>query len=151
MCWSQTLALVGIRIQSSLLFTYSQFREIRFYRLKISVNRETCSLLLHMGAHTMVRDSNRWTTFHHCAAGGCVRTTKALLAYHSTLQLEATDQDGNTPLHIAARCGNVGIVELMLSRGADVTVFNKQMMTCLDVAIEYGKEKVAEVLIKNDQ
>lgn len=80
-----------------------------------------------------------------------MRTTEALLAYHSTLQLEATDQDGNTPLHIAARCGNVGIVELMLSRGADVTVFNKQMMTCLDVAIEYGKEKVAEVLIKNDQ
>ena len=117
----------------------------------ISFNSETCSVLLHMGAHTMTRDSNRCTALHHCAAGGCVRTAEALLIYHSTLPLEATDQEGNTPLHVAAKCGHVSILQLMLSRGADITVCNKQNMTCLDVAIESGKEKVAEVLIKNNK
>ena len=104
-----------------------------------------------MGAHTMIRDSNRWTAMHHCAAGGCARTTEALLVYHSTLPLEATDEEGNTPLHLAAKCGHVDIVELMLSHGVDITVCNNQKMTSLDVAIECGKEKVAEVFIKNDK
>ena len=54
---------------------------------------------------------------------------------------------------MAARCGHVSAVEMMISRGADMTASsacNEQMMTCLDIAVEFGKEKVAEVLIKND-
>ena len=40
-----------------------------------------------------------YLALHHCSAGGCVRTAKALLIYHSTFPLE----DGNTPLHVASR------------------------------------------------
>ena len=115
------------------------------------MKRETCALLRDLGAHTMTRDSNRWTALHHCAAGGCARTTASLLVYHSALSLGAADQDGNTPLHVAARCGHVSAVQMMISRGADITACNEQMMTCLDIAVEFGKEKVAEVLIKNDK
>ncbi|XP_068747164.1 transient receptor potential cation channel subfamily A member 1-like [Montipora capricornis] len=114
-------------------------------------HRDTCALLRDLGAHTMTRDSNRWTALHHCAAGGCARTTASLLVYHSALSLGAADQDGNTPLHVAARCGHVSAVQMMISRGADITACNEQMMTCLDIAVEFGKEKVAEVLIKNDK
>ena len=52
---------------------------------------------------------------------------------------------------MASRCGHVSVVEMMISRGADVTVCNDQMLTCLDVAIESGQEEVAEVFIKNDK
>jgi len=65
--------------------------------------------------------------------------------------MKAKDEDGNTPLHIAAECGHVNIVKMMLSRGADISVVNKEKKTCLDVAIESGKEKVAEVFIGNQK
>lgn len=65
--------------------------------------------------------------------------------------MKAKDEDGNTPLHIAAECGHVNIVKMMLSRGADISVVNKEKKTCLDVAIESSKEKVAEVFIGNQK
>ena len=131
--------------------SFSEFKVATVYSFSISMNRDTCVLLRHMGAHTMIRDSNRWTAVHHCAAGGCARTTSSLLVYHSALSLRATDRDGNTPLHVASRCGHASVVEMMISRGADITACNDQMLTCLDIAIEFGREKLAEVLIKNDK
>ena len=104
-----------------------------------------------MGANPSIRDSKRWTALHHCAAGGCARSTEALLVYYSALSIEAADQEGNTALHVAAKHGHIKVLELILSRGADITVRNKQMFTCLDVAIEYGKENVAEVIIESDK
>ena len=65
--------------------------------------------------------------------------------------MEAADQEGNTALHVAAEYGHENVVELILSRGGDITVRNKKGLTCLDVAIEWGMEKAAEVLIKNDR
>ena len=70
-----------------------------------------------MGAHIMIRDINRWTPLHHSAFGGCALSTRALLDHHSTQPMKAKDEDGNTPLHIAAECGHVNIVKMMLSRG----------------------------------
>lgn len=104
-----------------------------------------------MAAHIMIRDINRWTPLHHSAFGGCALSTRALLDHHSTQPMKAKDEDGNTPLHIAAECGHVNIVKMMLSRGADISVVNKEKKTCLDVAIESGKEKVAEVFIGNQK
>ena len=104
-----------------------------------------------MGGNPIIRDSNRWTALHHCAAGGCVCTTDVLLGHHLTRLMQAADQEGNTALHVAAKYGHVSVVELILSHGADITVQNNKKLTCLDVAIECGKEKVAEVLIKNDK
>ena len=104
-----------------------------------------------MGANPIIRDSNRWTSLHHCAAGGCISTAEILLVNHSMNLMTAADQEGNTALHVAAKYGHEDIVELILSRGGDITVRNKKRLTCLDVAIECGKEKAAEVLLKNDK
>ena len=78
-------------------------------------------------------------------------TAESLLGNHSTSLIKAADQEGNTALHVAAKYGHEDIVEFILSRGGDITVRNKKRLTCLDVAIECGKEKAAEVLIKNDK
>lgn len=102
-----------------------------------------------MGANPSIQDSNRWTALHHCASGGCPRTTQALLSYQSASAIDAGDQNGDTALHVAAKYGHVNVLELMLSRGADITARNKQMLTCLDVAISCNMENVAEVILGN--
>lgn len=136
-----------------MIFYYtSEFTLLQFkLHFSFQIDRATCTLLLHMGANPIIRDSSRWTALHHCAAGGCVSTTEVLLGHHSTRLMEAADLEGNTALHVAAKYGYVSVIELILSHGADITVRNKKKLTCLDVAIECGKEKVAEVLIKNNK
>ena len=73
----------------------------------------------------------------------------ALLSYQSASAIDAGDQNGDTALHVAAKYGHVNVLELMLSRGADITARNKQMLTCLDVAISCSMENVAEVILGN--
>lgn len=119
------------------------------YYCVCAANRKTTVLLLHLGANPSIQDSNRWTALHTCASGRCPRTTQALLSYQSASAIDAGDQNGDTALHVAAKYGHVNVLELMLSRGADITASNKQMLTCLDVAISCSMENVAEVILGN--
>ena len=54
----------------------------------------------------------------------------------------------DTPLHIAARKGDIKIVELLLRQGGEIFATNRDEMTCLDVAIEYGHKDVALLIVK---
>lgn len=56
-------------------------------------------------------------------------------------------QEQQTPLHIAARLGNVDIVGLLLQHGAAVDATTKDMYTSLHIAAKEGQEEVASVLL----
>jgi ankyrin repeat protein len=58
------------------------------------------------------------------------------------------DNDGWTPLHEAANGGQVGIVELLLSRGADFSVLSDSDRTPLDLAYEQRNPEVAALLFE---
>lgn len=51
-------------------------------------------------------------------------------------------QELQTPLHIAARLGNVDIVMLLLQHGAAADTATKDMYTALHVAAKEGQEEV---------
>ena len=53
-------------------------------------------------------------------------------------------QDGNTPLHYACREGDVDITQVLLSRGADITIKNKNGKNPLDEC-----QKANRHIIKN--
>ncbi|PFX17410.1 Serine/threonine-protein phosphatase 6 regulatory ankyrin repeat subunit A [Stylophora pistillata] len=113
--------------------------------------RKTTVLLLHLGANPSIRDSNRWTALHHCASGGCPRTTQALLSYQSVGAIDADDQNSDTALHVAANYGHVNVLELMLSRGADITARNnprtgRSMGVKAGVDIQANGEGVGQAL-----
>ena len=48
---------------------------------------------------------------------------------------EKTDE-GFTPLHLAAFRGNLKIIDLFVSYGADITLKNKQGLNCLHIAAQ---------------
>ena len=56
-------------------------------------------------------------------------------------------QEHQTPLHIAARIGNVDIVALLLQHGASVNAPTKDLYTALHIAAKEGQDEVAAVLI----
>ena len=45
----------------------------------------------------------------------------------------ATNRDGNTPLHVAAFMGRFEIVNLILSKGANLKILNNRKETPIDV------------------
>lgn len=57
------------------------------------------------------------------------------------------DEAGNTPLHNAVIIGSGEIIELLLSRGADINAQNTQLNTPLHEAIQNRKENTAALLI----
>lgn len=53
--------------------------------------------------------------------------------------------DGTTPLYVASRRGHVGVIEVLLSNGADVMTRKKNGSTPLFAAVEAGKAQVGNI------
>ena len=62
--------------------------------------------------------------------------------------INATDEYGNTALHIAALLGHVGIVNELIELGAEPTTTNNDKETPLMVAVKAGQVKVTLALYK---
>jgi ankyrin repeat protein len=54
--------------------------------------------------------------------------------------------DGATPLHAAAKEGQVGVAELLIAQGADVNAGDDRGATPLDYAVVNGNQGVADSL-----
>lgn len=61
--------------------------------------------------------------------------------------LSYSNDDGTTPLHVAAREGQQAVVDALVQAGIDINVKNKHGETPLHVAAEHGKENVVEGLL----
>ena len=57
--------------------------------------------------------------------------------------------DGTTPIHHAARTGQLAAVMLLLAKGAEVNAKDKQGWTPLQYAIKEDKKDTAEALTKH--
>jgi ankyrin repeat protein len=60
--------------------------------------------------------------------------------------VHTVDSNGCTVLHAASRRGHLGVVKLLLRRGADVDVLNKAGSSPAELALENGQAEVAEFI-----
>jgi ankyrin repeat protein len=59
-----------------------------------------------------------------------------------------SNEDGETPLHLAACLGEDLSVDCLLKHGANATLLDSNGQTPLDVAVESGEKKVIDLLAK---
>ena len=69
-----------------------------------------------------------------------------LADFAASSRLHATDPKGDTPLHLAARKGNLALCDLFVRSGADVGSLNHERQTPADVAFAEGHCYVAQLL-----
>lgn len=95
---------------------------------------------------------------------GCAKPARPTVNLHRAVQVGDLDQikrhiywgtdlnqpdpNGDLPLHVAARAGQVGIARELASHGAALAVPNAADETPLDLALANGKTQVAELLIE---
>jgi ankyrin repeat protein len=102
-------------------------------------------LLLSKGAEADAKRSDGLTPLINAAGPGAERHGKScvemLLA--KGVNINATDEYGETPLHKAAYYGNKDVVEILLAHGASINAMNKNGKTPLKIA---SKPEIAEFL-----
>ncbi|MEG4228888.1 ankyrin repeat domain-containing protein [Microcoleus sp. N9_B2] len=103
--------------------------------------KELVQQLIKDGANVAIRDDYRRTPLHYAAT----KEVAALLM----LDINAIDQSGDTPLHLAVDRGSQDIAELLIANGARVNVRNAKGQTPLYRAIAIGHNEIAALLINN--
>ena len=71
-----------------------------------------------------------------------------LLKYHA--EVNATDFEGDTPLHYAVMNNNLDAVTYLIDNGANVNVKNKDSITPLHIAVEQKNYDITGQLLHND-
>jgi RNA polymerase primary sigma factor len=69
-----------------------------------------------------------------------------LAGFAASSRLHAADPKGDTPLHLAARMGNLAVCDLFVRSGADASAINHDQQTPADVAFAEGHNLAAQLL-----
>ncbi len=91
-----------------------------------------------------------FTALHYAARMGCPEIVD-LLFREPGIKINVQDDEGCTPLHIAAEAGHVNVVERFLGQNPcliDLTSQNSDSLTPLDLAIDKGHVAVVRVLLQ---
>ena len=101
-------------------------------------------LLIAAGCRNSTR-STETDALLRAASAGNADTVRALLA-SPNVDVNGTDDQGNTPLIQAARFGHDEVVRALLIAKADVKIKNNEGKTALTVAAEGGHDQTVAVL-----
>uniref|UniRef100_A0A8C9KDL2 Caskin-2 n=1 Tax=Panthera tigris altaica TaxID=74533 RepID=A0A8C9KDL2_PANTA len=106
------------------------------------------------------QDADGFSALHHAALGGSLELIALLLEAQATVDIK--DSNGMRPLHYAAWQGRLEPVRLLLRASAAVNasemllqhqsnpcLVNKAKKTPLDLACEFGRLKVAQLLLNS--
>jgi hypothetical protein len=99
-----------------------------------------------LGIFMMVRFVRSLGDVHALARGGHLHRLRAMLEGDPSAA-KAKDAKGETPLHHAARHGDLEVLKLLLAHGADPNARTPVGATPLHVARAFGEERAAKLLV----
>jgi ankyrin repeat protein len=85
-----------------------------------------------------ISDVEGCTLIHLACFYNCFSIVDILLQYVDHNAINAQDSDGNTPLHIAAKCRHIEIVNLLIINSANVLIKNKNELLFIEFIVLEG-------------
>jgi hypothetical protein len=95
-------------------------------------------VLLHYGADPNARTGACSRLLHSCAEKNDIDFAKLLIKHGAVVDIPTSLEDYYTPLMIAIQHHSIGMIDLLISNGADIGTRNSKCKTALDLAQEYG-------------
>ncbi|BFZ09603.1 hypothetical protein BsWGS_12641 [Bradybaena similaris] len=103
--------------------------------------------LVKLGSPVTLKSNKKQTILHLAAQFGRYRTCVSVLSKPSGASIQnETDEQGLTPLHLAAMCGQMKIVNLLLNKGVSVSKDNKNN-TPLHLAALKGRVDCMKIIL----
>lgn len=104
--------------------------------------------LLDKGADPRKVDTLGWNALHAAACNGHVTVVNTLIKGENNLEfIDRENNDGFTPLLLAAQKGKADVVQVLAERGANFRLCEKNGTTALVQGAFFGHPKVVEVLL----
>ena len=105
-------------------------------------NAALVEALLAAGAVTNIRDPVLGlTVMHDAARAGFVDSVRVLVEHGADINL--VDDKGNLPLHLAAKEGNLEVIQLLIGQTANPQTANGEGYTAGQLAHQYGRQDTA--------
>ena len=162
------LSLAIHRENPEIVIKLVEFRcDVNLYTLKSPLydavrngNNEIVSILLEAGAHTENKNNEKGftnvgqTPLHGAVQSGVRVVVQTLIDARCDINsridtgsdIDENGNNGETPVFIAAKEGNVDIVNILLAHGCDIEIPRTDGFTPLDVAIQENQQDVVKIL-----
>ncbi|CAO2592609.1 Ankyrin repeat domain-containing protein 55 [Lemmus lemmus] len=112
---------------------------------------EGCVSLLRNGAKHNIPDKNGRLPLHAATAEPDVRLLIVLLQQSSLSEINHQDAEGMTPLHWAAFHNRPQHTQVLLKKGADPTLVDKDFKTALHWAAQTGNRILCSIILSHHQ
>ncbi|GAB1298549.1 Ankyrin repeat domain-containing protein 55 [Apodemus speciosus] len=112
---------------------------------------EGCVSLLRNGARHNIPDKNGRLPLHAATAEPDVRLLIVLLQQSSLSEINHQDAEGMTPLHWAAFHNRPQHTQVLLKKGADPTLVDKDFKTALHWAVQSGNRILCSIILSHRQ
>nr|XP_055108847.1 ankyrin repeat domain-containing protein 55 [Symphalangus syndactylus] len=112
---------------------------------------EGCVSLLRNGAKHNIPDKNGRLPLHAATAEPDVRLLTVLLQQSNIGEINHQDNEGMTPLHWAAFHNQPQHTQMLLKKGADPTLVDKDFKTALHWAVQSGNRILCSVILSHHQ
>ncbi|XP_068127937.1 ankyrin repeat domain-containing protein 55 isoform X2 [Hyperolius riggenbachi] len=112
---------------------------------------EGCVSLLRNGAKQNIPDKNGRLPLHAATAEADVRLLSVLLQQSTLSEINHQDNEGMTSLHWAAFHNRPQHVQILLQKGADPTLVDKDFKTALHWAVQSGNRVLCSIILDHQQ
>ncbi|XP_060091956.1 ankyrin repeat domain-containing protein 55 [Heteronotia binoei] len=112
---------------------------------------EGCVTLLRNGAKQNIPDKNGRLPLHAATADPNVRLLSVLLQQSDLSEINHQDAEGMTSLHWAAFHNRPQHVQILLQKGADPTLVDKDFKTALHWAVQSGNRFLCSIILSHHQ
>ncbi|XP_020932403.1 ankyrin repeat domain-containing protein 55 isoform X2 [Sus scrofa] len=112
---------------------------------------EGCVSLLRNGAKHNIPDKNGRLPLHAATAEPDVRLLTVLVQQSNLSEINHQDNEGMTPLHWAAFHNRPQHTQMLLKKGADPTLVDKDFKTALHWAVQSGNRILCSIILGHHQ